>query len=112
MEPILAPLMTEVSLALCNFIGMMWENIIHATAVDIHIFTQMLHTDTGTFNVPSRISYTPWAVPLQLLIIELGFGEPQNEVTLILLILILIYIITYAYHQFFLALTGEYVVIF
>ena len=45
MEPVIAPLMSQVGLTLCNFIGMMWENIIHATAVNIHIFTQMLHTD-------------------------------------------------------------------
>ena len=45
MEPIVAPLMSEICLTLGDFVGMMWKNIIYAAAVDVHIFAEVLHTD-------------------------------------------------------------------
>ena len=55
--------MSEIGLTLCNFIGMVRENIVHAATVDIHVFAQMLHADAGAFNVPAGISQSPGAFP-------------------------------------------------
>ena len=46
MEPILAPLMTEVSLALCNFIGMMRNGFSNPAAVNVEILTVVLTADS------------------------------------------------------------------
>ena len=80
----------------------MRENVVHTTAVNIHVFTKMLHTDAGALNMPSRISDAPRTVPLERLILELGLGKPKHKVILILLILVFLNIITYADLQLFL----------
>ena len=56
MEPVIAPFMSEITFRLCDLIGVMWENIIHTAAMDIHVLAKMLDTDAGTLNMP--VSYT------------------------------------------------------
>lgn len=46
MEPILAPLMTEVSLALCNFIGMMRKCVVNTATVNVEILAVVLTADS------------------------------------------------------------------
>ena len=46
MEPVITPFMSEKGLTLSYLIGMMREHVINTAAVNIHIFTQMLNTDT------------------------------------------------------------------
>src|SRR5574344_192026 len=62
-EPISAPFMTEICLALCYFVCVMRENIINAAAVNIKIFSEIFHTYATAFYVPSGISHSPRAVP-------------------------------------------------
>ena len=45
MEPVIAPFMTGVSFGLGYFICMVREHIVNASAVNIHVFAQMLHAD-------------------------------------------------------------------
>ena len=95
MEPVIAPFMSEITFRLCDLIGVMWENIIHTAAMDIHVLAEMFDTDAGAFNMPSRITDAPWAIPFQCLVFKFGFGEPEHEVCLVFLIGILIDIIPY-----------------
>ena len=95
MEPVIAPFVSEITFRLCDLIGVMWENIIHTAAMDIHVLAKMLDTDAGTLNMPSRITDAPWAIPFQCLVFKFGFGELEHEVCLVFLIGILIDIIPY-----------------
>ena len=45
MKPVRTPLVTEKSLALCNFVCVMGESIVNAAAVNVKIFTAMLIAD-------------------------------------------------------------------
>jgi hypothetical protein len=45
MEPVFAPLMSQIAFRLSDLIGMMRKNIVNAAAVDIDILTKMLHRD-------------------------------------------------------------------
>ena len=87
--------MSEITFRLCDLIGVMWENIIHTAAMDIHVLAEMFDTDAGALNMPSRITDAPWAIPFQCLVFKFGFGEPEHEVCLVFLIRILIDIIPY-----------------
>lgn len=71
MEPVVAPFMSNIRLGLCNLIGVMREDVVHTATVNIHILAEMLHTDAGALDVPSRVSNAPWAIPLQRLILKL-----------------------------------------
>ena len=44
MEPVIAPLVSKICLALCNLIGVVWENVINTPTMNIHIFAKVLHT--------------------------------------------------------------------
>ena len=52
----------------------------------VKALAKVLHADAGALDVPSGISDTPRAVPFELLIVEFGFGEPKNKVSLVPLI--------------------------
>ena len=71
MEPILAPLVTEGSLALRDLIGVMRKGVINSTAVKVEIFTKELGRNAGALNVPSGIADSPRRIPLKLLVIKL-----------------------------------------
>ena len=95
MEPVVAPLVTDKGLGLCNLVGMVRECIINTAAVDIQIFTQVLHRNAGALNVPTGIANTPRGNPLQCLVFKLGLGKPQNEVVLVTLVGIFFHAVTY-----------------
>jgi len=67
MEPVRTPLVTEKSLALCNFVCVVGESVVNAAAVNVKIFTAVLVADARTFNVPARITDTPRTLPLEFL---------------------------------------------
>ncbi len=112
MEPVIAPFMPQIGLALGDFIGVVGENIVHAAAVDIHVFAQMLHTDAGAFNMPTGVSHSPGTLPFQGLVLKLGFGKPQHKVVAVFLVGILLHILTDPHQKLFLALGGEDIVVF
>ena len=62
--------MSQIRFTLRDLIRMMWENIIHAATVNVHVFSKMFDTDTGTLDMPAWISDTPWAFPFQFLIVK------------------------------------------
>ena len=64
MEPVIAPLVSQVGFGLCDLIGVMRENIIHSATMNIHIFSKMLHADAGALDMPSRVSNAPRTIPL------------------------------------------------
>ena len=49
--------------------------------------------------MPTRIANSPGRIPLQRLILKLGFSEPQNEVISVFLIGILLHAIANTYGQ-------------
>ena len=67
MEPVFAPLVTEVSLTLRNFIGVVGESVVNAAAVNIKVFAVVLAADSRTLNVPAGIANAPRTFPLKLL---------------------------------------------
>ena len=95
MEPVTAPLVSQIALGLCDLVGVMRKNIVHAAAVDIHIFTQMLDADAGTLDMPSRVSHAPRTIPFERLILEFGLCKPQNEIIFVPLIDVLLHIVAH-----------------
>ena len=71
MEPVIAPLMSQVRLGLCDLIRVVREDIVYSSTMNIHVFTQVLHADAGALDMPSRISDAPRAIPLERLILKL-----------------------------------------
>ena len=78
--------MTEGGLALRDLVGMMREGVVDAAAVKIEILAEIFSRDAGTLDMPAGIPDAERRIPFQLLILELGFRKPQNEVGLVLLV--------------------------
>ena len=71
MEPVIAPLVSEISLGLRDLIGVVRKGVVDPAAVDIEIFAEVLHAYAGALNVPAGISHAPRAVPFEFLIVKL-----------------------------------------
>ena len=71
MEPVVTPLVAEISLALRDFVGVMREHVVDAAAVNVKIFTKEFHTYARALNVPAGVTDTPRAIPLKLLVVKL-----------------------------------------
>ena len=56
--------------------------------MNIQVFSQIFYRDTTTFNMPTRIPFTPRRVPQQFMILKLTGCKPQNKICLVLFILI------------------------
>ena len=78
--------MSEISLALRYFVGVVRECIVDTAAVDIESLAEVLHTDAGAFDVPAGVTDTPRAIPFKLLVVELGFCKPKHEIRLVFLV--------------------------
>jgi hypothetical protein len=111
-EPVIAPFMAEISLALCDFVCVMRESVVDSAAVKIEIFAEILHAYAGALNVPAGISDAPRRIPFKFLIVELGACEPENEVSLIALVFVVFNAFTDAYCEIFLLEVIENVVFF
>ena len=96
-EPIFAPLVAEGSLRLSDLVGVVGEGIVNTATVDIEVLAHEFRGDAGALNVPAGISDSPRGSPLQLLVVKLGLGEPENEVSLVSLILVCLNAVTHAY---------------
>ena len=88
-EPLGAPGMAQVALALGDLVGVVGEGVVHAAAVEIQILPIVLQGDAGALDMPPRIPYAPGGIPLQGLVLELALGEPEDEVVLVALVGIL-----------------------
>ena len=110
MEPVVAPLVTQISFTLSYLVGVVRECVVDTAAVKVKIFTKMLHADAGAFNVPAGISHTPGAFPFKLLIVKLGLCEPENKVSLVSLVAVLVNTLTDSNSQVFLVEVAENIV--
>ena len=104
--------MTDVSFALCDLVCMVGECVIDTAAMDIKILAQMLHRDAGALDVPAGISHSPGAVPLKLLVVELGLCKPENEVCLVSFVIVLFNALANAVLQVLLFKIMENVIVF
>ena len=86
MKPVIAPVMSQICFALGDLICVVGERVVYASAVDIEVFPQVFHAYAGALDMPAGISHAPGAFPFKLLIVEFGFGEPQNEVRFVPLV--------------------------
>ena len=109
-EPIVAPLVAEVRLALRDLVCVVRECIVNAAAVDVEIFAEMLQADRRAFNVPSRIAHAPRAVPLELLRIEFRFREPEDEIGFVSLVFVGFNTLTHADREILFVVLVEHIV--
>lgn len=63
MDPITYVAMCTCCATLCNFILMVWKHKIHSSTMYIKCWAQIRSTHSTTFNMPSRPTSTPWAIP-------------------------------------------------
>ena len=91
--------MSEVRLALRDLVGVVREHVVDAAAVDVQRLAQVFHGDARTFDVPAGVSHPPRAVPFERLILEFGFGEPQNKVVFVALVLVLFHPFAHAHFK-------------
>ena len=110
-EPVAAPFVAEVRLALGDLVGVVGEYVVDAAAVDIDVFAQIFHGDARAFDVPAGVAYPPGAVPFQGLVFKFRLGEPQHEVVLVALVLVFVYPFAHAHFQVFFLKVEELVVL-
>ena len=100
-EPVTAPFVTEVCLALCNLVCVMREDIVNTAAMNIKVFAEIFHAYAAALNVPAGVTDAPRAVPFQLLLVKFGFRKPESEVALVFLVFVLGNIVADADHKVF-----------
>ena len=99
--------MAKGCLALGDLVGVVGEGVVDAAAVDVQILAQMLHADAGALDVPAGIAHAPGGVPFEGLVLELGLGEPEDEVVLVALVGVLLHALADADGQIFLVVLIE-----
>ena len=62
--------------------------------------------------MPAGISDAPGTIPLQLLVLKLGLGEPEHEITLISLVAVFLHVVSNAHEKLLLAMIREHVIFF
>ena len=112
MEPVVAPLVAQIALGLCNFIGMVGERVVDAAAVNIQILAKVLHGNAGALDVPAGIAHAPGRIPLEGLILKLGLGKPKDKIIFVPLVYILFHALPDADSQIFLVMVVEYIILF
>ena len=87
-QPAIAPLMSQISLALGNFVFMVYRHMVNTAAVNIQMRPQMFYRHRRAFDMPARITAPPFGIPLQNLIFKFGRCKPQHKIRFIALIFI------------------------
>ena len=103
--------MPHKRLTLRDFIGVVGESVIYTAAVDIEIFTEVLHADTRALNVPAGVTYAPRAIPFKLLIVKLGLCKPKHEICLVSLVGVLFNALADTHLKVLLLKVVEYVIL-
>ena len=111
MHPVFAPGMAEIGLGLGDLVGVVGEGVVDAAAVDVQILAQILHGNAGALDVPAGITHAPGGVPLEGLILELGLGEPEDEVVLVALVGVLLHALPDAHGQILLVMVVEHIIV-
>ena len=109
-EPLGAPGMAQIAFGLGNLVGVVGEGVVNAAAVEVKVFAVILHGDAGALNVPTGIAHAPRGVPLQGLVLELGLGEPEDEIVFVLFVGVLLHALTDADSQVLLIVVIEHIV--
>ena len=79
-EPLGAPGVSQVALALGDLVGVVGEGVVDAAAVDVQPLAQIFHGDAGALDVPAGIAHAPGGVPLEGLILKLGLGKGNLQI--------------------------------
>ena len=98
-EPPRAPGVAQIALRLGNLVGVVRERVVHAAAVQVQILSVVLQGDGGALDVPARVARPPGGIPLQGLVLKLGFREPEDEVVHIALVGVLFHALPDAHGQ-------------
>ena len=112
MEPVAAPFMTEISLRLRNFIGVVRESIVNAAAMDVQILPEMLEADAGALNMPAGIADAPRGIPFERLIFKFRLGKPQHKVIFVSFVLVFLHALADADLQILFIVVVENIVLF
>ena len=110
MEPVSAPRVAEVRLALRDLVRVVRERVVDAAAVDVEVLAEVLDADAAALDVPARVAHAPRGIPLELLVFELRLREPEHEVALVALVLVLLHAVAHADGEAFLLHVAEHVV--
>ena len=82
-HPVVNHIVSLRSHTLCNFTFVVWENQVHASTVNVEMFTQVFLAHSSAFAVPSGETVAPWAGPAHDMFRLSCF--PQSEVGRIML---------------------------
>ena len=106
-EPLLAPGVAQEGFGLGDLIGVVGEGVVHAAAVEVQVLAVVLEGDAGALDVPAGVAHAPGGVPLEGLVLELGLGEPEDEVVLVALVGVLLHALPDAHGQVLLVVVVE-----
>lgn len=109
-HPVFAPRMTNVAFRLRYFVGMVRESIVYAAAMYVKVFAKVFERYTSAFYMPAGVARSPRGIPLERLILKLGFGEPKHKVILIALVGVLLHAFAHANGKVLLLMLIEYIV--
>ncbi len=107
MEPLFAPGVAQVGLALGDLVGVVGEGVVDAAAVQVQVLAVVLQGDAGALDVPAGVAHPPGGVPFQGLVLKLGLGEPEDEVILVALVGVLLHPLAHAHGQVLLVVVVE-----
>ena len=111
MEPVIAPLVTQIAFGLGDLVGVVGEGVVNAAGMDVQILPQMLDGDAGAFDMPAGVANAPGGIPFQRLILKLALGEPEDEVVLVFLVGVLLHALPDAHRKVFLVVVVEDVIL-
>ena len=93
-HPPVAPVVAEKCFRLCNFVCVVRKCIVYPAAVDIHVFSEVLHGYTGALYMPAGVACSPRGIPLQGLLFEFRFCKPEYKVVFIAFVQVFFYAFT------------------
>ena len=109
-HPIFAPRVADIAFRLRYFVGMVRESIVYTAAMYVKVFAQIFQRYARAFYMPAGVARSPRGIPLERLILKLGFGEPQHKIVLIALVGVLLHSFAHANGKVLLLMFIEYIV--
>ena len=102
--------MTNIAFGLRYFVGVVREGIVYAAAMYVKVFAQIFQRYARAFYMPAGVARSPRGIPLERLILKLGFGEPQHKIVLIALVGVLLHSFAHTNGKILLLMLIEYIV--
>ena len=109
-HPIFAPRVADIAFGLRYFVGMVRESIVYTAAMYVKVFAKIFERYTSAFYMPAGVARSPRGIPLERLILKLGFGKPQHKVILIALVGILFHAFAHTNGKILFLMLIEYIV--